>query len=47
MQKKQLYTTPEVETLVVQIEGAILEASPKGWNQGDSGWWKDDDDYNN
>ena len=30
MNKKELYTSPEVETLVVRFEGAILVGSDRG-----------------
>ena len=45
---KSLYEAPTTNILVVRFEGGILQnsakMSAKGWTQGASSWWIDDEE---
>ena len=46
IQTKQTYEAPAAQTLVVQIEGCILEVSgtsnPNSWTGGQTDWFNND-----
>ena len=44
MNKKEFYTTPEVDVLVVRFEGEICTSggfNADNWSSGSSSWWND------
>ena len=44
--EKQLYVSPETETLVIRFEGVILTVSgdgePNPWTPGNTNWFNDE-----
>jgi len=47
MLKKEHYSAPKAETLLLAAEEALLAVSgditPGGWDKGEEDWWKDED----
>ena len=44
MNKKELYTSPEVDVFVVQTEGVVCTSGgfdPNSWGEGSTDWWSD------
>lgn len=47
MTKKQTYTAPEADLLVIRFEEGFLTTSgnmsANGWTSGNSSWWEDEE----